>query len=129
MKLIYVLILCVFAVPVGLLAYFHWHTTVLEHSSVIGFKAVETSKPESTVVRISGLSGHSALSIKKITTVREGTSQVVLVHVFLGRSGTSGSFSYDVIVPNSVNEIRFGKERVTIWTRKAGDAAASRIPL
>jgi hypothetical protein len=97
---------------------FYWDTTVLEYRDTMQFKAVSLPSPQPTV-RISGLSGHSALAVKKITTEKEGSSIIVLVHLFLAKEKRSGSFEYDVPVPDSVNEIRFGKGKVLIWKRES----------
>jgi hypothetical protein len=72
----------------------------------------------SPTVRVSGSSGHSALSVKNISTKKDGSSVVVLVHLFLARRGTTGDFKYDVVLPDSVNEIRFGKDKAVIWQRR-----------
>ncbi len=97
---------------------YYWHTTVLESRDTIQLKAVwlHSSDP---ALRISGLSGHSALAVKKITTEREDSSIVVLVHLDLAKGKRSGSFEYDVPIPDSVNQIRFGKDKALLWKRES----------
>jgi len=109
-----VIVLVVAIVP----AYFYWfYNVTLERPNVIGLNVAEIRDSGFLTVRISGLSGQSALSVKDISTQRAGSSVVVLVHLFLARRETSGSFKYDVLVPDSVNEIRFGEDMAIIWQR------------
>jgi hypothetical protein len=42
----------------------------------------------------------------------------VNVYLCLARPGLSGSFDYELSVPDSVHEVRFGSEKVVIWKRK-----------
>jgi hypothetical protein len=94
-----------------------WHTVILERKYVVHLQVVELQHGRSTVVRISSLSGLSAYSVKKITSHVEGDMKTVIVRLFLARRGTSGNFQYDVLVPESVNEIRFGQASELIWRR------------
>jgi hypothetical protein len=95
---------------------FLWHSTVLERRDVMQLRVLELQH-RPTVVQISGTSGNSALSVKKITSRIDGDSIDVDVLLFLARKGTSGSFQYDITVPDSVNVIRFGEAKQTIWKR------------
>jgi len=101
------------------LAYVMWgDTMVLERRNVVNLRVEEIGNGDPAAVRISGLSGHSAYSVKTITSQQDGSSIDVLVHLFLARRGTTGNFRYDVVVPDSVSDIRFGSAREIIWTRK-----------
>lgn len=97
-----------------------WNTVVLERGAVVHLQVVELRQAPSTAVRISGISGHSALSVKKITSNSENATITVIVRLFLVREETSGYFQHDVPVPESVNEIRFGQKRELIWKRDSG---------
>jgi len=102
----------------SLAAYFRWgYSLVLEAPNSLNLAVVETHTSTGTIVRISGFSGNSSCSVKKITVRRESASLVVLVHLMLAREGTSGSFQYDLAVPNFVEEIRFGKSETVVWKR------------
>jgi len=96
-----------------------WNTVVLERGAVVHLQVVELRQGPSTVVRISGLSGHSALSVKKISSHCENATITVIVRLLV-REETSGYFQYDVPVPESVNEIRFGQKRELIRKRDSG---------
>jgi hypothetical protein len=101
----------------GVAAYARWGSFVLGGKEAFRLNVLEMHDATGTVVRVSGLCG-PALVVKKITTKRDNTSIVVLVHVMLARPGATGEFEYDVAVPDSVNEIRFGRNEALIWTRR-----------
>ncbi len=117
------LVAVTFAVLVGVAYVLWWHTLTLERPAVMQLQVVELQQGRSTVVRISGFSGHSAYSVKKITSRVENDTITVIVHLFLARKGTTGNFQYDVPVPESVNEIRFGQKKELIWKRESGPAS------
>jgi hypothetical protein len=93
------------------------HDRVLEKKDVQFFKVEEISTTHPTVVRISGLAFMSAMSVGRITTGTESSSMVVQVHVALAKPGTSGSFQYDLLVPDSVSQVKFGTSEIPIWRR------------
>jgi hypothetical protein len=92
--------------------------TILAHKDVQFFKVVELPGRKPTALKISGLAFYSALAVEKITTDIEGRSLTVNVYLCLARPGLSGSFDYELSVPDSVHEVRFGSEKVVIWKRK-----------
>jgi hypothetical protein len=91
---------------------------ILEYKDVQFFKVTEIHSRKPLVVKISGLAFHSAMSVEKITTRSEQSSLVVYVHLTLARPGLSGRFEYELTVPDSINEVRFGNEKAVIWKRK-----------
>jgi archaellum component FlaF (FlaF/FlaG flagellin family) len=99
---------------------------ILESKDAQSFKVEELQTTRPTKLRVSGLAFNSSMSVKKITTRVEGSTVVVLVHLGLAESGTSGSFSYDLLVPDSVNEVRFGNSPAPIWKRSTGVVPPSR---
>jgi hypothetical protein len=92
--------------------------TILAYKDVQFFKVVELPGRRPTALKISGLAFHSALAVEKITTDIEGSSLTVDVYLCLARPGLSGSFDYEVSVPDSIHEVRFGAEKVVVWKRK-----------
>jgi hypothetical protein len=93
----------------------------LEYRAVAGFEAKEIPGPARRL-RISGLAMHSAWFVGRIESRIDGPVKTVLVQLTLiGRRGMSGSFDYDVDIPDSVTEVRFGTEGTTIWRRKSAD--------
>lgn len=95
------------------------HTTVLERPNVLNLKAEQVPSDGIPKVRVSGLCWNSSESVKNITVDREPHSVTVFVHIFLTRRGTTGNFSFDVPIPDGIDEIRFGKERAVVWRRAA----------
>jgi hypothetical protein len=94
-------------------------TMVLEYKDVQFPKIHETKNKNLISLNISGLAFHSSLAVSNIKTQQEGSSLLVLVYLTQAREGLSGSFSYDLAVPDSVEEVRFGNEKMTIWTRQS----------
>jgi hypothetical protein len=92
--------------------------TILSYKDVQFFKVVQLPDRKPTALKISGLAFHSALAVEKITTGIEGKSLTVDVYLCLARPGLSGSFDYEFSVPDSVNEVRFGGEKIVVWRRE-----------
>jgi hypothetical protein len=90
---------------------------VLEQKDVQFFK-VENLKGKTTSLRISGLAFHSSLVVNGIKIKEKDTSLLLLVYLSPPKKGLSGSFNYEVTIPNSVNEVLFGNEKTVIWKRK-----------
>ena len=110
MKLVYVFLAAIVIMILGAAAYIlWWHVIVLETRSVVKPKVVEHSCSEATVVHVSGICEEDAYVIKRVVATVEGPSINLLVYAVLLRPGAIGRFEYDVTVPASVNEIRFGK--------------------
>jgi hypothetical protein len=93
------------------------HSTILEAKDVQFFKVEELQAAQPVKLRISGLAFNSAMSVKKITTKIDGSVITVQVQLALARPGTSGSFAYELTVPDSVSEVRFGKGTAPVWKR------------
>jgi hypothetical protein len=92
---------------------------ILELKDVQFFKAQEISSSPLTI-RLSGLAFHSALVVRNITTLHDGDSLQVLVHLMPTMPGRSGSFSYDLAILESINTVSFGEKKTLIWDRSAG---------
>lgn len=106
---------------------------ILKHSDVGAFEAKEIPGPTRRL-KISGFAFHSALFVSRVESKADGRVITVLVHLtgpvtttllhFTGsarRFGRSGNFDYDLDIPGSVNEVRFGPEGTVIWRRKFAD--------
>jgi hypothetical protein len=90
---------------------------LLESKYVQYFKVEEVQGTRPTRLIISGLAFNSAMTVKRITTKTIGSVIVVSVYLALTKKGTSGSFAYELTVPDSVNEVRFGSSVAPIWKR------------
>jgi hypothetical protein len=91
---------------------------ILAYRDVQFFKVVELPSQKTTAIEISGLAFHSALAVEKITTDIKGKSLMVEVYLCPARPGLSGSFDYELSIPDSVNEVRFGGEKFVVWRRR-----------
>jgi hypothetical protein len=92
---------------------------VLEAKDVLFFKVELVSKSPETI-RLSGTSGASALSVRKIETVIRGHSMRILVHLVLATEGSTGTFDFPCVIPSGVDTVTFGDDNVMLWTRSDG---------
>lgn len=90
---------------------------ILEYKDVQFPKVQETKNNNSVSLNISGLAFHSSLAVSNIETRIENHSLMVYVNLIIAKEGLSGSFSYELAVPNSIDEVRFGNEKILIWSR------------
>ena len=89
---------------------------LLESKDIQYFKVEEVQATRPTKLVISGLAFNSSMTVKKITTKTTGSAIVVLVYLALSKKGTS-SFAYELTVPDSVNQVKFGSSVTPIWKR------------
>ncbi|MGV7222357.1 MAG: hypothetical protein ACQ9MH_12605 [Nitrospinales bacterium] len=89
----------------------------MEFDDIFGFKKVTISE-NPLIFQISGLSGHSAMVVKKITHRKTGTTLAIDIVVVLAREGMFGSFEHKIIVEPDINKIVIGTENYEIWSRK-----------
>ena len=120
MKIVYKLsvLLVVLAAIGGCMALYNMlFDVILESKDVQNFKVEELRVANSTALELSGLAFNSSMGVRKITTQKNGDAIVILVHLSLARRGASGNFAYELTVPDSVNEVRFGRGKTPIWKR------------
>jgi hypothetical protein len=60
-----------------------------------------------------------AQSVYRIENKTKGSVIVVLAHGGLAKEGTSGTIEYELSVPDSVDEVRFGNSSAPIWKRNS----------
>lgn len=92
---------------------------ILELKDVLSFSATQVSADPLTI-KVSGLAGHSALVVSKITVIQKNEAATIVAHLALASEGKSGSFDYAYAVPASVNRVSFGSEGSVIWNRAYG---------
>jgi hypothetical protein len=102
------------------------HTDVMERKSAVSFKVTELEHANIPVVSISGSSATGYMSVKNVSTRTVGSSIDVCVHIFLARSGTSGTFRFDAVT-SGINQIRFGNDKVVIWKRNLKDSQTANL--
>jgi hypothetical protein len=101
---------------------------IILESKDVQFLKVEELQTTPTRLKISGLAFTSAMSVSKITTKANDSAIVIQVHVALAKPGTSGSFAYELPVPESVKEVRFGTGPAPIWKRGAPPSSTPLAP-
>jgi hypothetical protein len=107
---------------------------VLEWKDTFQTEVIDATSGPEPKLTISGLAGHSAYTVDDIEVATTGTTIDVRVHLMLAnvhralvraglardlppRAGSSGGFSYDLPIPATVNEVRFGNRRTLVWKR------------
>ena len=101
---------------------------ILESKDVIFLKVKEEPGVRPIKLQIDSATSSSAMSVYKIATRTEGSTIVVLIHAGLAKEGTSGTIKYELSVPDSVNEVRFGRNATLIWTRGESPAHTPILP-
>ncbi len=91
--------------------------TVAEYKDIQFFKTDTIQSNGQQKIRISGLVFNSGGSVREIQTEAKGTAITVLVIVGPAKPGQSGSFTYDLSLQPSTEEVRFGKNEVVVWRR------------
>ena len=88
---------------------------VLERKDTGLFSVKELNGKAPYKLIISGSIFHSSLVVNEIRTKIQGSSLTVFVHLVLTKPGYSGTFVYELEVPESVSEVRFGNGGTVIW--------------
>jgi hypothetical protein len=83
---------------------------------VVGLKAERLEVTHA--VRVSGLVLHSALAVKDIRLSSAGEFIDVDLDLISGERAPSGSFEFVVFLKPETRAIRFGQDRVIVWSAK-----------
>jgi hypothetical protein len=111
------LALLVLLIAGGFRMYNMLFNVILEARDVQIFKVQEVQGKYPTQLRLSGFAFNSSMGIRNITTRRDGPVLTLLVHLSLAHRANSGNLNYELTVPDSVNEVHFGRSSTTIWKR------------
>jgi hypothetical protein len=111
------LALLVLVIAGGYRVYNIFFNVILEARDVQDFRVREIQGKYPTQLMLSGLAFNSSMGVRNITTEREGPVLTVLVHLSLIHRANSGNFTYQMTVPDSVNEACFGRSPIAIWKR------------
>lgn len=98
------------------------YDSILESNGVFRLTVEELPGTHPTKLKISGGLLTSSQFVRKITERRKGATIVVSVHLALAGIGLAqpkngGGIDYELLVPDSVNEVRFGRGSELIWKR------------
>lgn len=90
---------------------------ILEAKDIQNLQVTANREPNGTTIRVSGLAFHSALAVKDFEIKREGKTLVLSLHLVRAQKGLSGSFAYSVPLPDGVERVLIGVNRVEIWPK------------
>jgi hypothetical protein len=97
---------------------------IVEVKNVMAFEVIYPATGSTNKLNISGYVSDSAYVVKKITTTVSG--DVMTINVYKSLTGEeNGNIDFSVVIPESVNEVRFGTQAQKIWEREAKDKAES----
>ncbi len=118
MKWVFVSFGAILLIILGAAAYaLWWYSIVLECGRVSQLKVVEQRQSGITIIHVSGRCAEEFYDVKRVEAIVDGSSINLLVYASIMRPGATGEIEYAVSDPASVNEIRFGKQKVVIWRR------------
>jgi len=106
----------------GAYVYIALYDHILDPMGVDRFDVEEIDGTHSTRLKISARLLFSGEVIRTITEKQDGPTITILVHlalVGLAKPKTTGGLEYEFSVPDSVNEVRFGRSSTLIWKRGA----------
>lgn len=101
------------------------HQDILESSGIDNLKVEELSGVHPTRLKISARLLFSGAVIRTIAEKEQGSTITILVHLAAvgeAKPKTTGGLEYELSVPDSVNEVRFGHSSTLIWKRGASPA-------
>ena len=112
-----------FLAAAGIAAYFAYETfynQTLEESALTQVRVEELNETDPVQLRIIVKSLNSSQDIRKVTASTQGRSISIQYHLALAgltKSKLGWHEPYLLTVPDSVNEVRFGRRSQLIWRR------------
>ena len=99
-----------------------------EYTHRLKVEQIENSPVE---LYITGLAMHSALVVSKIDTSQ--SDDVLQLKIYLrlvsfAPAGSSGSFAYHLVVPETVHKVTLGEEQAIIWMRNFNAVTTQATP-
>jgi hypothetical protein len=104
-----------------------FYNVILEAKDVQYLKVEELRATRPVKLKISGHPFYSGMVVRSITAKNDGPVIIVSVHlaaIGLVKPKTSGTFEYELTVPESITEVRFGRSPTPIWKRGTSSALA-----
>jgi hypothetical protein len=112
-----------FAIGIGGVAYAVWtsiYNEIMTSSEAMHINVEEMSGTDPLQLKIKVVPKGSAPVIRTVTTKRHGQSVTVLYHLAISglvKPRLGWQDSYLMTVPDSVREVRFGRDSAVIWQR------------
>lgn len=101
-------------------AYNELYNLPLEARLIANFKVEQTRRDSPVTLNMSGQPMYSGMVVRNVTTKTHGSVLFVTPHlalVGLAKPIAQGTFEYQLVVPDSVDEVRFGKSGAPVWKR------------
>jgi hypothetical protein len=98
------------------------YNEILEPRDVHHLDVEEVPGTHPTVLDISIQPLSSAAVLRSITTKKRGQTLIVLAHAGLSgfvKPNSNWDKNFELTVPDSVNEVRFGRSKTLIWKRES----------
>jgi hypothetical protein len=114
-----VVVLCALSLA-GYKAYTTLYDQILERSGTWHLKVEEINGTSPLQLRVTTDTMGSAPVIRKVTTRRHNGEITILYHLALAGLAKPALYwgkAYTLTVPDSVNEVRFGRQEIVIWRR------------
>jgi hypothetical protein len=118
------ILLTFLAVGIGVAVYKLYnplYNVILESNQIAHFNVEEVHGTHHTKLRISGDPMEAFMIVRDISEKKDDSTITVWVHlamVHLAKPLRSDAWlAYEFIVPDSVNEVRFGRKSTPIWKR------------
>jgi hypothetical protein len=97
------------------------YNVILESNRIAHFNVEEIRGTHPTKLRISGNPMSAVMIVRDVSEKKDGSTITVWVHlamVHIAKPLRSDAWlDYELIVPDSVNEVRFGRNATPIWKR------------
>src|ERR1017187_2660154 len=98
-----------------------FYNEILETKIIWNFNREKSHGSHPTILRISGMPMYSGMIVRSVTQKKNGSTIVVMIHlalVGLAKPKYVGNFiEYEMTIPDSVNEVQFGRSGTPIWKR------------
>jgi hypothetical protein len=98
-----------------------FYNVILESKDTMHFNVEELRGAHPTKLKITGFPLYSGMIVRSVTQKKHDSTIVVSAHlavVGLSKPLFFGNvIDYDLTVPDSVNEVRFGSSKTLIWKR------------
>jgi hypothetical protein len=96
------------------------HTSVLSKRGLQEIEVTEYNNNQHHTIHIDGRLIGGMLAISSVEQYQKGSCIVMVVRTGITRPGLRNArFHYDIIVPNDVDQISFGRPADIVWRRKS----------
>ncbi len=101
-------------------AYDELYNLPIEARLISNFNVEQVRSASPVTLNMSGQPMYSGMVVRNVTIKTRGSVMFVTPHlalVGLAKPIAQGAFEYQVVIPDSVDEVRFGKPAIPVWKR------------